>query len=215
MKRLTALAKESFSILSGLLSAVLFLALIFCVPLSLIFTVTVLANHSYALLPAAAAAVVTATGLLRSLVKGRGPEHRQLLRVAVPLLLLLILRFGGTGVLSLLHMGWRCAPRNLMDMLLKVLILLTIWRGLYAYTALPAARKRFEALICLCSAITALFVIGSICFSLICPVRDWPSVQDHQQIVVEDDGGGGTIGLRTAYLYVNSLVHGPEIEYKW
>lgn len=140
---------------------------------------------------------------------------------AVLLAATLLLRFGGEWVLSLAGMGWRCMPRNIMNLAWMVLLILAAWRLLRDMpppskrsTSRPWVRLCENALVC---AAAAAILVTTL---LIIPVYsqtywdEWVLIQDGQSIVIASNGHG-TVGERKAFLPINGLIHGKELEYDW
>ena len=140
---------------------------------------------------------------------------------AVLLVIVLLFRFGGEWVLSLWGMGWRYTPRNIMNIAWMVLLIVAAWRLLRDMpppskrpVSRPWVRLCENALVCAAAAailITTLLVI---------PVYsqiywdDWVEVRDGQSVVVAGDGQK-RFANRKAFLSINDLVHGHELEYGW
>lgn len=150
--------------------------------------------------------------LVFCLTQGAEPKK---LRRSLPLLGgTLLLRFGGTYVLSWLEMGWRLTPRYAMDFLVWALILVSIYQCMQAF-ALP--QEKAPALPWMCSFLSMIAAGGLITLLMMGLYMDRlyesVTVLDGQAIIREGKTNGGVV--RRFYLPVNFLVHGQELEYDW
>lgn len=158
---------------------------------------------------------ITLINLARCLACGKVRAHQKLMRVALVLALVLLVRFGGGGLLALFGMGWRSQPRNILNAIWVVLLLAAVWNGVEAYWELPREKRRHKTWSALCFFVTFFSIIFSAVFySMRYQWHDWTAVQNGRLVVVESDETG-SIGRRFAYLYVSPIVHGREVEYLW
>lgn len=151
-----------------------------------------------------------ALGLAPRLARGTGAERKQMLFTAVPMAVVLLVRFGGEWVLSLNGMGWRCTPRNVMSMLGVLLLAVTVWRWMKGMSL----RNVREALLYLCGA-AALCAVCVTMFTFSLDVwRDEVVVREGQTMVRASNRNGGSGEVR-CFVPVNGLVHGEELEFEW
>lgn len=55
-------------------------------------------------------------------------KNKQLFRAAILPASVALLRFGGGTLLAQFNMGWRCGPRQTMDLILMILLAVTAFR---------------------------------------------------------------------------------------
>ena len=157
----------------------------------------------------------TLINLALCLTRGRGRAHQKLMRLSLLLALVLLVRFGGGGLLALFGMGWRCDLRNGMNLIWSVLLIQCIWLSLDTFSGLPQCKGRWGVSVILSALGIELILLAGILYYLeFASWHDTVVMQNGNQIVVESNGHG-TIGDRRAFLYVNSIVHGREVEYLW
>ena len=132
------------------------------------------------------------------------------------LITVLLVRFGGNMVLSLFEMGWRCLPRNMMDLLWVSFLLALLIQGMQVLAERWESRPERCAVVALCGfALLISIAIGSMIHWRYMVWDDWSSEQNGQQIVVEKQRSPGSIGARRCYRYVNQIVHGERLIYQW
>lgn len=151
--------------------------------------------------------------LLFCLVWGRSPVRKKLRFSVLLFAVILALRFGGETVLAQFHMGWRCIPRYMMEFILMLLLLASIY---YAIQALgtPGSKQPPYSPVWLCG-FTSLVIAFTMTFIfiLLLPVdrlKEKIIVYNDQTIVAEYKIVGGSV----YYYYepINILVHGAELE---
>ena len=140
---------------------------------------------------------------------------------AVLLGISLLLRFGGEWALSLFGMGWRCTPRNILNLAWMVLLIMAAWRLLRDMpppskrsASRPWVRLWENALVCAAAAailVTTLLIIPAYSQTY---WDEWVLIQDGQSVVISSNGHG-SVGERKAFLPINGLIHGRELEYDW
>ena len=67
-------------------------------------------------------------------------ERKQLILALTPPAAVALLRFGGGALLALFDMGWRCGPRNTMDVVLVILLVVAMHRCTKVLERLADAR---------------------------------------------------------------------------
>ena len=115
--------------------------------------------------------------------------------------------------MSLWGMGWRCTPRNIMDIAWMILLIPAAFCLVKASGPLVKSPAFYNwVLLCgyaaICAAVLAIMVWSQTCW------QDSVVVQDGRSVVIVSDGHG-SFGNRKAFLPMNDLVHGQDLEYDW
>ena len=84
----------------------------------------------------------------------------------------------------------------------------------YVFRSAPVQRRMGVSVILSTLGIELILIAGMLYYLTFASWHDTVAMQNGRQIVVESNGPG-TIGERRAFLYVNSIVHGQEVEYLW
>jgi len=160
--------------------------------------------------------LTAAATLIFCLVRSSGPERKKLLRTALLLGAVALLRFGGEAVLSWMDMGWRCTPRYVLDFMFGALLLITVYR---CKRALGPLESRFSSHPTVywssqLALAVAMFLIpvSMVVFSMD-NLSEEVVVRDGQEMVREFKINGGAVSR--CYAPVNGLVHGVELDYDW
>ena len=136
--------------------------------------------------------------------------HKNVKGCIMLLTAVVLVRFGGGVLLEWNDMGWRTTPRNLMDVLLIIALLLTIYQTM---AALTKAQHPWAGLSMGCGFLLILVILLGAWFRFqFLGWTDHVTVQNEQSIVVEEGHKPGNIGGRRYYLHVNGIVHGPAYE---
>lgn len=134
-------------------------------------------------------------------------ETKRLIRVAIPLGIVLLIRFGGAVILALFGLGWRCTPRNIMNIVCMLLLLITT----ALLSTMIGAKYPWISLLGCLSIIALGF--GIVMYSQVY-WHDSIKVQKGVAVVTESNGHG-SIGERRCFIHVNDLLHGRELGYDW
>ena len=145
-------------------------------------------------------------------------EHKRLLRAAIPPAAVALLRFGGGVVLSWFGMGWRCGPRNIMDVILIVLFVVAMYHCTKVLEQLASVHPSKSVAYHLGAIVLmlAMFILPCAAF-LYYTLGSW-----HDSVITQDgytivraSNGHGSMGEVRCFLPINSLVHGMELDYDW
>ena len=147
-----------------------------------------------------------------------GAERKRLILALTPPAAVALLRFGGGALLAWFDMGWRCGPRNTMDVILVILLVVAMHRCTKVLERLAdghpsrATAYSFGALVLA----LAMFILpcAAFMYSILFSWHDRVETKNGYTIVKEGNGHG-TMGEVRCFLPVNSLVHGTELEYDW
>lgn len=145
-------------------------------------------------------------------------ERKQLILALTPPAAVALLRFGGGVVLSWFGMGWRCGPRNIMDVILIVLLVVAMYHCTKVLEQLASVHPSQSVAYHLGAILLmlAMFILpcAAFMYSILFSWHDRVETKNGYTIVKEGNGHG-TMGEVRCFLPVNSLVHGTELEYDW
>lgn len=145
-------------------------------------------------------------------------ETKRLLRAAVPLSAVLLVRFGGGAVLALFDMGWRCGPRYAMDAILVILFIVAMYHCTTVLEQLASVHPSKSVAYHLGAIVLMLTMFILPCASFIHYTmfswHDWVETKNGYTIVRESNGHG-SMGEVRCFLPINGLVHGTALEYDW
>ena len=156
----------------------------------------------------AAAGAVTAFNLAICLWKGEGREHKRLVHTAAALAAVLAARFGGQWLLSRLGLGLCSLPLGILEAIIGILVLMTVWRLLPVYSARTRGWK--ETVGVLCGAATLLAAALLLFVGL--------TIYQRRERVVEYQGQQVLLmtrhedrGWPESYRHINVLLHGQPV----
>lgn len=157
---------------------------------------------------AAAAGAVTVFNLAICFWKGKGREHKRLVHTAVALVTVLAARFGGQCLLSRLGLGLCSLPLGILETIIGVFVLMTVWRLLPVYSA--RTRGWRETVGVLCGAATLLAAALFLFMGLTIYQRSERVVEYHGQQVLLMTRHEAR-GWPESYRHINILLHGQPV----
>ena len=159
-------------------------------------------------------AVISIILVFFCIVHGKGISHKILIFFTSLLCVVAMVCFGGSAVLSIFDMGWRCTPFNTMLGLCSVLFISVLLCGIWQLIHLE---NRNHTLIgCgVCSMLLAIVIIPLSAFGYWFG-SSWSDdlIEYDDQTIIYASNGNGSVGERRYYIHINNLVHGVEITQK-